>query len=367
MRHQERVLQLLFVCAMPVFAQLDRGTFTGEIKDPSGAAVARAKVTATQLSTNAFASTTTTESGDYTLPGLLIGTYRVTVEAAGFKRSVHTKVELTSGSTMRLDFAVELGTVNESVQVSAQASSLETETTRVATSLTTKLIEDLPLVVAGQIRNVFNLAVIAPEVRTGNGYRIGGAQGSGWEMSMDGTSLTSASTTYQTERAPISSVPVDAIAEFTVESTGMKAEYGRAMGQISFVTKAGGNQVHGNAFEFLRNNVTDSRGFFARSAPVLKQNDFGFTLGGPVRIPKVYDGRNKTFFFASYEGFRNRSGNTPSFSTIPLPEMYEGDFRNFARTGANGQSQMMTIYDPATTSTKTTATAPSLTSPSKQA
>ena len=108
MRHQERVLQLLFVCAMPVFAQLDRGTFTGEIKDPSGAAVARAKVTATQLSTNAFASTTTTESGDYTLPGLLIGTYRVTVEAAGFKRSVHTKVELTSGSTMRLDFAVEL-------------------------------------------------------------------------------------------------------------------------------------------------------------------------------------------------------------------------------------------------------------------
>ena len=349
MRHQERVLQLLFVCAMPVFAQLDRGTFTGEIKDPSGAAVARAKVTATQLSTNAFASTTTTESGDYTLPGLLIGTYRVTVEAAGFKRSVHTKVELTSGSTMRLDFAVELGTVNESVQVSAQASSLETETTRVATSLTTKLIEDLPLVVAGQIRNVFNLAVIAPEVRTGNGYRIGGAQGSGWEMSMDGTSLTSASTTYQTERAPISSVPVDAIAEFTVESTGMKAEYGRAMGQISFVTKAGGNQVHGNAFEFLRNNVTDSRGFFARSAPVLKQNDFGFTLGGPVRIPKVYDGRNKTFFFASYEGFRNRSGNTPSFSTIPLPEMYEGDFRNFARTGANGQSQMMTIYDPATT------------------
>lgn len=166
---------------------------------------------------------------------------------------------------------------------------------------------------------------------------------------MDGTSSTSASTNYQTERAPISSVPVDAIAEFTVESTGMKAEYGRALGQISFVTKQGGNQLHGNAFDFLRNSATDARGFFARTTPVLKQNDFGFTVGGPVRIPKIYDGRNKTFFFASYEGFRNRSGATPTFSTVPLPEMYEGNFSNFVRVGPNGQSQLMTIYDPATT------------------
>jgi len=175
MKHLDRVLLLLTICALPVCAQLDRGSLTGEVKDPSGAAVSGAKVTATQLSTNSVSSTTTTESGDYTLPALLIGTYRVTVESAGFKRSVNSKVEVTSGSTLRLDFKVELGMVNESVQVSAQASSLETETTRVATSLTTKLIEDLPLVVAGQIRSVFNLAVIAPEVKTGNGYRIGGA------------------------------------------------------------------------------------------------------------------------------------------------------------------------------------------------
>ena len=343
-----RFLLLAFLTC-PLFAQLDRGSLTGIVKDPSGAAVAGAKVTATQLSTNTVAETSTTDSGDYTLPALTIGIYRVTVESAGFKRSISSKVEVTSGSTLRLDFAVEIGTLTESVQVQAQATSLETESTRVATNLTTKLIEDLPLVVAGQIRNVFNLAIIAPEVKTANGFRIGGAQGSGWEMSMDGTSLTSASTQYQTERAPISSVPVDAIAEFTVESAGMKAEYGRAMGQISFVTKAGGNQFHGNAFEFLRNNATDARGFFAQSAPVLKQNDFGFTIGGPAVIPKVYNGRNKTFFFASYEGFRNRSGNTPSFSTVPLAEMYEGDFRNFVRTNANGTTQLMPIYDPATT------------------
>ncbi len=334
--------------ASVLWAQQDRGSLTGAVKDSTGSAVVGAKVTATHVDTNISLSTATTDTGDYTLASLNIGSYRVEVEATGFKRAVRPGVTVTSGSTLRLDFTVEIGAVSESVQVSAQASALETETTRVATSLTTKLIEDLPLVVAGQIRNVFNLALIAPEVRTNNGYRIGGAQGSGWEMNMDGSSLTSASTAYQTERAPISSVPVDAIAEFTVESTGMKAEYGRAMGQISFVTKSGTNQIHGNMFEFLRNNATDSRGFFAQSAPVLKQNDFGFTVGGPVYIPKIYNGRNKTFFFASYEGFRNRSGNTPSFNTVPLEEMYNGDFRGWVRT-VNNQPFMMPIYDPATT------------------
>ncbi|MBS1828640.1 MAG: TonB-dependent receptor [Acidobacteria bacterium] len=335
--------------ASTLFAQLDRGSLTGTVKDPTGAAVAGAKVTATHTETNASFSTATTDTGDYTLPALNIGAYRVDIEAPGFKRVVHSGVNVTSGSTLRLDFTVELGAVTESVQVQGQATALETETTRVATNLTTKLIEDLPLVVAGQIRNVFNLAVIAPEVKTANGYRIGGAQGSGWEMNMDGTSLTSASTQYQTERAPISSVPVDAIAEFTVESTGMKAEYGRAMGQISFVTKAGGNQLHGNLFEFLRNNITDARGFFAQQTPTLKQNDFGFTVGGPVYIPKVYNGKNRTFFFASYEGFRNRSGNTPGFNTVPLNEMYEGDFSGWIRNGSDGRPFLMPIYDPSTT------------------
>lgn len=352
MRHTDLAVTFLYLfsgCTLSLFAQLDKGAFTGAVKDPSGAAVAGARVAARQTETNVTFSSVTTETGDYTIPAVAIGPYSVTVEAAGFKRSVRSDARITSGSTLRLDFVIEIGAVTESIQVQGQMTALETESTRVATNLTTKLIEELPLVVAGQIRNVFNLAVIAPEVKTNNGYRIGGGQGSGWEMSMDGTSLTSASTQYQTERAPISSVPVDAIAEFTVESTGQKAEYGRAMGQISFVTKAGGNSLHGNAFEFLRNNAADARGFFAQSAPILKQNDFGFTLGGPVYLPKIYNGKNRSFFFASYEGFRNRSGNTPSFNTVPFAEMYEGDFRNYVRAGADGRPFMMQIYDPSTT------------------
>jgi hypothetical protein len=148
-------------------AQLNRATLTGLVTDPSGAAVVNAKITAVARETNMTFATSTTDTGNYTLPALDIGTYRISAEAPGFKRAVRDSVQVTSGATVRLDLTMELGQVSESIEVSAQASALETETTRVATNLTTKLVEDLPLVVAGQIRNVFNLAIIAPEAKTG--------------------------------------------------------------------------------------------------------------------------------------------------------------------------------------------------------
>ena len=332
-----------------LFAQLDRGSLTGLVTDPSGASVANAQVTATHADTNTTFSTRSSESGNYTLPALAIGRYRIIVEATGFRRTQRDNITVTSGDSLRADFILELGSVTDSVQVMAQASAIQTESTRVATNLTTKLVEDLPLVVAGQIRNVFNLAVIAPEAKSGSTFRIGGGQGSGWDMQMDGVSLASGTVTYQYERAPISSVPVDAIAEFNVESSGMKAEYGRAMGVVSFATKAGTNQLHGNVFDYMRNSAADARGFFAKSAPVLKQNDFGFTVGGPVYIPKIYNGKNRTFFFTSFEGFRNRSGNLPAYFTVPLTEMYTGDFRNYIKNGPDGVPFMMQIYDPSST------------------
>jgi len=324
---------------------MNRGVIQGVITDPTGGSIAGAKITATQIETNLTTTSASTDTGNYTLPALTIGRYRIAVEAQGFKRAVKDEVVVTSGATMRLDIPLELGSVAESVEVSAQASALETESARVGTNITNKLVEDLPLAVNGQLRNVFNLAIIAPETRTANGFRIGGGQGSGWDMLMDGQPLTSASTQYQTERAPISSVSIDAISEFTVETSGMKAEFGRAMGMVSFETKSGTNQYHGNLFEFLRNDKFDSRGFFAQRRPILKQHDFGGTIGGPVRIPKIYNGRDKTFFFLSYEGFRNRSGQRPGFFTVPLEEMYNGDFRRWAT--ANGTQ--IPIYDPTTT------------------
>jgi hypothetical protein len=183
-------------------SQLNRGTLTGVITDPSGAAVANAAITATHVDTGVVSSTTTTDTGNYTLPALPIGNYRVSFEAAGFKKVVRDQMEVLAGGTHRLDVTFELGSVTESVMVQAQASALQTESSRVATNVNTKRVEDLPLQVNGAIRSVFNLAIIAPETKTAGGFRIGGGQAAGWEMAMDGLPLTSASAQYQQERAP---------------------------------------------------------------------------------------------------------------------------------------------------------------------
>ena len=171
-------MALLLGLARCLPAQLNRATLTGVVSDPTGAAIVNSKITAIHVATNTTFSTATTEAGNYTLPALNIGEYRVEVEAPGFKRTVREGITLDSGASIRLDFVMELGAVTEAVQVNARAVSLETESTRVATSLTSKLVEDLPLVVAGQIRNVFNLALIAPEAKTGANtggqFRIGG-------------------------------------------------------------------------------------------------------------------------------------------------------------------------------------------------
>ncbi|MCC6862818.1 MAG: TonB-dependent receptor [Bryobacterales bacterium] len=328
-----------------LFGQLDRGAISGIVTDPSAAGVAGAKVTATHLDTNVATSTSTSATGNYTLPMVPVGRYRFEVEAAGFRRSVRPDVTVAAGSTLRLDVALELGMVTESVEVVTEAPNLEVDTARVATNVTGRLVSDLPLVVSGRIRSVFDLAVLAPETSTGNNFRIGGGQGASYDMLMDGTSTSAASNNYQAERAPLANVSVDAIGEFSVEYRGMKAEYGRAMGVINFVTKSGTNEFHGSAYDFIRNDALDARGFFAVSTPVLKQHNFGATLGGPVRLPKIYDGRNKTFMFLSYEGFRNRAGSSPTYSTIPLPEMYEGNFNGWV----TGAGKSIPIYDPGTT------------------
>lgn len=343
------VLLISFGAAAISVAQVNRATITGIVTDPAGALVPTVKVTAIHVETGTSMSTIATEAGAYTIPALQIGTYRVEYEAPGFRKSVRDKVVLAAGSTVRLDINLEIGSATESVTVSGQSATIETESSRVATNITTKLVQDLPLLVNGGVRSVLTLAMIAPETRSAGGFRIGGGQGAGWEMMMDGMPLSSASSAYQTDRAPLGSVPIDAIDEFTVETTGMKAEFGRAMGALTFETKSGTNAIHGNLFENLRNNALDANGFFnnaeRRPRGVLKQHDFGGTVGGPVYLPKIYNGRNKTFFFASYQGFRNRAGNTnPPFFTIPTAANYEGDFSTWTRNG-----QFVQIYDPATT------------------
>jgi hypothetical protein len=333
-------------------AQGDRGTITGTVSDPQNAVVPEARVTAVHVATNAQRFTTTTSTGSYTLAQLPVGSYRVEVEAAGFKKVVRTEVALNAGMAVRLDVSLEVGTLNDVVNVTSSAPLLQADTAKVTTVVTTKLKEDLPLAVAGAPRSPLDLALITPQVRSvGSDLSVGGGQEEGYSATLDGidTTANEAGIIYGM-LATLNSPSIDAITEFSVDTNGFKAESGRlGGGMISYVTKAGTNSVHGSVYDFFRNEALDANNFFNNATgsakTKLRQSDFGFTLGGPVYIPKLYNGRNKTFFFASFEGFRNRTVSAVRFLTIPLPAMYKGDFSNWKDSSGN----LIPVYDPATT------------------
>ena len=189
-------------------------------------------------------------------------------------------------------------------------------------------MNDLPLVVGGAVRSPFDLATLTPESKNlggDAGFSLGGGQAASYGTTLDGISANT-SRALQKSWVASNAPSVEAITEFTVDTNGFKAEYGHAGGGVmTFVTKSGTNALHGSAYEFLRNNDFDANDWFSNRAgkarQIYKQNDFGFTVGGPVWIPKIYNGKDKTFFFFSYEGFRNRNGAT-----------------NFATYGAHGRN-----------------------------
>ncbi len=350
----------LSICAI---GQSDRAIITGNVTDQSGAVIAGAKVRAREVNTNFERITTTSSTGDYTIPQLPVGAYRVEIEAPGFKTLLRDSMVLTAGMTARVDGALTPGSVSETVDVKSDAALLQSDSVKVATAVTPKFVQDLPLVVGGQLRSPLDLALITPETKTGrDGDRsagniiVGGGQEGNWDLTVDGVSATPGAPFEQRLWTIINSPSVEAITEFSVETNGFKAEFGHAGGGlISFVSKSGGNEYHGNVYEFLRNDAFDATNFFNNATnvgkPKLRQHDFGFTFGGPARFPKKvfgpfgYDGRDKSFFFVSYEGFRNREAPPVSFLTVPLPEMYQGDFSSWRDNNGN----VIPIYDPATT------------------
>ena len=342
------IAALLALTAAGLRAQGDRGIITGTVKDPSGAAMPGAVVTAIHLATNTSYKTSTTASGDFTVPALPVGDYQVRVENTGFKTQVENNVAVAAGATVRLDVAMEVGATQQTIEVQAHAVMLTADTARVSTEVSAKLVDDLPLVVNGAVRSPFDLATTTAEV-AGSGdsnFRIGGGRIGAFGVTLDGTAATVARPDAQVSWGQINAPSVEALTEFSVESGGFKAETGHASGgTISFVSKSGTNDFHGNAYEFLRNQDLDARGFFAAKKAVYKQNDFGVTVGGPVYLPKIYNGRNRTFFFFSYEGFRNRVGATATPYTVPPPEFFTGDLHNWV----NASGKMIQIYDPATT------------------
>jgi Carboxypeptidase regulatory-like domain len=360
-----RVVCLAVALSPLAWAQGDRGTITGTVTDQSGAVVPEAKVKAVHVGTNVERTTEASSTGDYTIPALQAGTYRIEVEARGFKTLVRNDIVLTPGLTQRVDASLQVGEVSDTVEVTAQAPLLQTDNAKINTAVSQKFVNDLPLVVGGQLRSPLDLALITPEAKVNTkapgetfNLQFGGGQEGGWDATLDGLSSAPAAPFEQRLWTMINTPSVEAIDQFSVDTNGFKAEFGRAGGgAVSFVSKSGTNELHGNVFEFLRNEALDASNFFfnatnfpegdprRRPKQKLRQHDFGFSLGGPVWIPKVYNGKNKTFFFTALEYFRNRTSAPVNFYTIPLPEMYNGDFSNWKDAAGN----LIPIYDPRTT------------------
>jgi hypothetical protein len=325
---------LLTCCS--VWAQGPAGEISGTVLDVSGGVVAGATVTITNTATNLQRTQTTNASGIYDAPALPPGSYSVKVNMPGFKSDVRNNVELQVAQAARLDFSLQPGEVTETVEVTGQAATLDTENSTIGTVIETKRIEELPL----NGRNYLQLASLVPGVTAyGPGNSIAQARGGGdrsnFQLNIAGQrlennhySLDGIENTDPNYGTYLFQPSVDALQEFKVETSTYGAEYGHNLAQINVITKSGGNDFHGTLFEFLRNSDLDAKNRFDKptaSVPPFKRNQFGGVVGGPVLIPKVIDGRNKLFFFFNYEGLRQVKAQTAN-STVPFAGDRAGNF-----------------------------------------
>ncbi|MFN8812322.1 MAG: carboxypeptidase regulatory-like domain-containing protein [Acidobacteriota bacterium] len=335
-------LSLLTVWVSALAAQTATAILSGTVTDPSGSAVVAAKVLIRSVATGIDRNTATNVEGRYYVPALPPGNYDIRIEQSGFKAALQRGITLQVQQTAVVNVQLELGDVSQQVQVDAAPPLVATENPTLGTVVNNKLIVDLPL----NGRNFLQLATLSAGVSDGKGYgaQQPGVRGASTSISVNGLRpefnnyLLDGVTNVDGNWNIIAISPsVDTLQEFKVQTNSYSAEFGRSVGgQVNAVTKSGTNQVHGTAYEFLRNDKLDARNFFAPRRPAYRQNQFGAGAGGPVYIPKIYDGRNRTFWFYNYEGLRIRQGQT-AVSTVPLDDYRTGDFSQLGRS----------IFDPA--------------------
>jgi hypothetical protein len=329
-------LMAALALAAPTFGQTF-GQITGLVTDASGGVLVGATVTVTNPQTSFTRTEATNGSGQYSFPNLLPGLYNVAVGAQGFQNVIRNGVELQVQQVARLDFQLKVGSVTEAVEVSGGAPLLATEDATLGTVIDNQRIVDLPL----NGRNFVQLIALSPNVnasyadggtatsrqggdRATQNFSVGGQRREFNYYTLDGIANTDVDfNTY----AFLPSI--DALQEFKVQTGVYSAEFGHEAAQVNVSTKSGTNQYHGTLFDFLRNNAIDARPFgFTSAVPVsapFKWNQFGFTLGGPVQIPKLFNGKNRLFFMSNYEGFRLRNQAQVVYSTPPVA-MRNGDF-----------------------------------------
>lgn len=345
----KKALAMFAVLANLSFAQT-LGDISGEVKDASGAVISGVTVTITNLGTNATRNTTTNDAGLYAFPALVPGPYKIKAEKAGFKVANSEQIDLQVQQQARMDLTLTVGQVTESIEVSASAAQLATENATVGTVVGQKQIVELPL----NGRNYLQLTALAPNVSYGfptagqSDARQGGDR-SGQNISVAGMrnnfnrfTLDGVENTDPNFNSYVIFPSAEALQEFKVQTGVYPAEFGRGATQINVSTKSGTNQFHGSAYEFLRNKALDARPYDFLGRPQnknpFKWNQFGFTLSGPVVIPKIFNGRNKLFFMSNYEWFRQRLNAISGAFTLPTAANRAGDFNGLG----------ISIFDPLT-------------------
>jgi len=345
---------ILALTVAPLVAQQAGGTIVGTVEDASGAVVPNAGISLLHVATGDTRQVRANERGEFTSTFMRIGEYTVTAESQGFKKRVATGIVVQVDQTVTLRLTLEVGAVTEAVEVTAAAALVDAATSSLGQVVENRKIVDLPL----NGRNAFALGLLAGNTipMSGMGSNLpfvaGGGRFSTNDVMLDGIDNNTSVNNNSIGRNGINFTPsVDAVAEFKVKTNNYAAEFGRSTGAIiSASLKSGGNVFHGSAFDFLRNEKLDANNFFSNAGRVarqpFKQNQFGFTLGGPVIVPKLYNGRNRTFFFTDYEGLRRHTSASSNIFDIPPPDYRVGDFSRYRyaifdprtrRLGANGQ------------------------------
>src|ERR1700736_379859 len=312
------------------FGQKDAASIVGVVEDPSGAVVPGAQITITDADRGTSFVTSTDGSGNYVAGPLKIGRYTVKVGKKDFKTAVIGPLDLQLGQRREVNVKLEIGAALHSVRVNATPS-LETQTSDLGQVIENRTINDLPL----NGRNFSQLALLAAGVAPSEpgaanegtfGFSSNGARSYQNNYLLDGIDNNSNITDLQNGASYVIQPSVDAVEEFKVQTSGYSAEFGRGNGAVLNATiKSGTNGFHGSVFEFLRNDKFDARNFFEQKRGAYQRNQFGATLGGPVRIPHIYDGTNHSFFFIDYEGLRLRQ-QRPLQEVVPTPEMRSGNF-----------------------------------------
>ncbi len=374
----------MLLTALAAIAQTDRGTITGTISDPAGAVVAGAPVEARNVATGATYPVASSTTGNFTIAQLPAGAYELTVTVPGFKKFIREGLVVEVAGTIRVDAKLEVGSASESITVTEAAPLLKTEGGEVASNIATNTLNELPILTLnvgaasigsantlGNIRNPLSAVALLPGARitTDSIMRINGMPSNSQSINIEGQDATNG---FFKQQNQISQSGVDAIQEVAIQTSNFAAEYGQAGGgYFNYTMKSGTNQIHGTMYDYFVNEALNAGSPFTDAGTInpskagqhvrnpLRQNDYGFTVGGPISIPKLYNGHDKTFFFFNFEQFRQSAFTSNTVGIVPSAAYRSGNFSGALNPGipCNGPDPagsmvcLNEIFDPRTQTT----------------